>query len=617
MELRTLPSTPADSARGGSSRSALSSEQRLAAATTLPAAVSATASEYAARINKLLGWNRSVASLLFETEAAQLTVGVDATHDSSTVSAMKLPRAVELLSLRRPSAGKERGSVPPSMKLAQGDELIMRAVPHVLVQAAVLKCGKVVLAGNYAREQMGVKVKRERQALVAAAEDLQRRLRPYALALYAAANLAEQQALAASRIQGMRLGQLARRKTAPALDVQRNYRKAGRLRAKKLVARIRLDHAPVGADTSEAHVREWKTRAQLKQSMRFAKQAATARSHAESLNSCLAAAPEARRHRLPLSPLELLFHKDVELTTACAGDKGAPPTTAATLLLPRGLMITALTTANGKSVAARSVMAAKLQAGDQLTIKGPAHQIAGVAEVKNGKLLVLAPRARTARADLKRQRLSLLASAERLARRLQRLMRARLSRRQELRHNYAALILQLGWTTYCAKRGSAVLRSWTHRKGPHVPYPTPALHVAAHGAMHKRGRLDGRRPPERTTTTLPLVGPGVRAMSSTSLQSTPLATPLPTGAGGSSGSSSPRHAGEKPRGGLSDEAAALFAEAFPSHTANIAKGTPRACRVASPRSARKAHTASPAPSSRSSHNTMLKRVQKSPGLRHA
>ena len=258
MELRTLPSTPADSARGGSSRSALSSEQRLAAVATI--SVSAIASEYAGRINKLLGWNRSVASLLFETEAAQLTVGVDATHDSSTVSAMKLPRAVELLSLRRPSAGKERGSVPPSMKLAQGDELIMRAVPHVLVQAAVLKCGKVVLAGNYAREQMGVKVKRERQALVAAAEDLQRRLRPYALALYAAANLAAQQALAASRIQGMRLGQLARRKTTPALDVQRNYRKAGRLRAKKLVARIRLDHAPVGADTSEAHVREWKVR---------------------------------------------------------------------------------------------------------------------------------------------------------------------------------------------------------------------------------------------------------------------------------------------------------------------------------------------------------------------
>ena len=92
----------------------------------------AVACAYATRLNGLFGLRHSVLSLLFDTMPAEMAVSIDAKHDGCTISALQLPRVVEVLSLRRPSSGKVTEGKVLDIKVLPGDELRLRGPAHAL-----------------------------------------------------------------------------------------------------------------------------------------------------------------------------------------------------------------------------------------------------------------------------------------------------------------------------------------------------------------------------------------------------------------------------------------------------------------------------------------------------
>ena len=148
------------------------------------------AQSYVARINRLLACNRSAASLLFDSSAVDLWVGIDAGYDHFTITSLMLPGYIEVRARR---IGNFNGPVAVMMSgpaeiderpygstmLLQGDELLLRAQPHILAQVAhVAAGGRVVLLSGHARESTAFQVKRERQLLFGASAALKRRLLP-------------------------------------------------------------------------------------------------------------------------------------------------------------------------------------------------------------------------------------------------------------------------------------------------------------------------------------------------------------------------------------------------------------------------------------------------------
>ena len=54
-------------------------------------------------------------------------VSIDAAHDHSTISAMRLPRSIAILAMRKPAIQSKALENPGSaQKVAQGDELLLR-----------------------------------------------------------------------------------------------------------------------------------------------------------------------------------------------------------------------------------------------------------------------------------------------------------------------------------------------------------------------------------------------------------------------------------------------------------------------------------------------------------
>jgi len=526
----------------------------------------AVACAYATRLNALFGLRHSVLSLLFDTMPAEMAVSIDAKHDGCTISALQLPRVVEVLSLRRPSSGKVTEGKVLDIKVLPGDELRLRGPAHALATLATLKNGKPLLDSKRAREQLSTTLKTERQLLIIAAEDLQRRLLPHALRHIAKRRLNEKQRRASMKLQALRRGQLARRSTGQVDRVRQTRRKVGAMRAKRLVAALKALQLASGAGKGRGgdgaaykpagEEREWKTRAQLAHErtvmQRFAKQSALARAHTASLNKTLAAAPEATAvgsalvGKLPLTPLTALFAIGlgkggsdgrrragsggvtgvVELSAVV--DKGVPAggTLGGSIRLPPGVAAVRVVTATATPYASAGLATTaplpsntKVQSADLVTLRGAPHLIAGLTECRAGKLLLLtAAPARAARASiLRHERFSLLASAERLARRVQRLVRRRIKEAQAVREADAALRVQI-----------AFLEHWSRMHGA-APRP-PSMH----GSRGKPSMptASPRAAPRRTPVAPPPVPPLAPATTSSSRSSSTLASPSqqhPTG----------------------------------------------------------------------------------------
>jgi hypothetical protein len=351
----------------------------------------AAAKAYAARINKLLGGERSAAALLVDSAPASLACAIDASHDHSTLSALGIPRSVEVVEIRRPGARVASLSVAGATKVAMGDVLTLRAPPHVLAAVALIKQPKATptLAPRHAREKLTAQIKTERALLLAAATALQAQLLPLVRRQLSVAHTRSRERAAATRLQAVRRGQLLRRSVSGLLELHRSRQKAARLRGRRLMASmLKAQHeaplcskacfvppTPEQRSLSSARRAVWIAQpANAASAAQYAKLAATAKSHCGTLSRHAGAAPEARKlkHALPWAPLRLLAAPSLELTATL--DKRANHSTVGVLALPSTVRVVHLRV-NNRSMAApkngTALKATKLLDGDQLCVPAP------------------------------------------------------------------------------------------------------------------------------------------------------------------------------------------------------------------------------------------------------
>lgn len=629
----TISSSASTSARSDEPQPQPASSSSEPPIKSMQAAVAAArgnaARSFAARINKVFGWSRSAASLLLDGGAYDLVVHIDAAHDNSTLSALQLTRAVEVAMVRRPKAREPLLGVASSIKVQQGDELKLRGAPHVLAGIATHKNGKLVLAPRMVRGKLGPVIRVERASLLAAAEFLHRRLLPRMRARAEEGKARRLAYRAAARLQAARRGQTLRRSHAGLLEAHRARVKAARLRSRKLLASLlRAQYqaplctaacfAPPTAEALEASAearRAWVALGGAEVAVaaaRYSQLAGLARSHAASLNRYLGAAPEARKLLKPAagaataaaagsggggsqsqarSILGLLTCGPVELTATI--DRRGNNSTVGGLLLPRSVGVVRLRI-NGRQLAApknpTALATQKILEGDQVTLRGLPHHVAAVCEVKGGKFapLTIVPakaRKEEGAAKLKRERLWLLACAERLARSLQGLARGRLAMRVQHKQAHAALVVQIEWAQFVAARLSLRQRELLHtaRRAAEAEAASGALAGAEAEAEAAAAVQEPQAPPTSpppppllaapppapARLSEPVASPPVEASAaaaapSATAQVSPVASSVPTARHGSQRTSA-RATGaeaEAEEEENAEEVAGLFAEVF-------------------------------------------------------
>ena len=443
-----------------------------------PRARGLAAASYAIRVNKTFGWNRSPAELLYHEKPEELVVQVDAAHDHSTVSALQLSRNVTLVAVRRPKSNKTNVGTLPSTKVEMGDELVLKGLPYQLAAVAVEKSKKLVLAPRHDRDKITKEIQRERQALICAAETLKKALVPVVRHKMESIRAKRRIHDAARRLQCVRRGQLQRRETKPMLEAHRATQRAAKLRSRRLMAALlaavhnepictKACFEPTAAEDaieSLAAQRAWAT-SHPGLSLRYTTQAATSKAHTASINRYLGAAPEAKKRKpaLPLSPLGVLSTGALEMTATV--DKRVNNMTVGQLALPKSVTVVR-TTVNKRTVPVKNqsaLNAMKLLVGDALVLRGLPHHVAAVCDVKGGALCITPAKERKGGAELKRQRLSMVTSASRLASTLQGLARQKLALRLEHREAHAALVIQIEWATFAAKKRQSELVRFKER----------------------------------------------------------------------------------------------------------------------------------------------------------
>ena len=443
-----------------------------------PRARGLAAASYAIRVNKTFGWNRSPAELLYHEKPEDLVVQVDAAHDHSTVSALQLSRNITIVAVRRPKSNKSNVGTLPSTKVEMGDELVLRGLPYQLAAVAVEKSKKLVLAPRHDRDKITKEIQRERQALICAAETLKKALVPVVRHKMESIRAKRRIHDAARRLQCVRRGQLQRRETKPMLEAHRATQRAAKLRSRRLMAALlaAVHDEPIctkacfeptaveEAVESLAAQRAWAT-SHPGLSLRYTTQLATSKAHTASINRYLGAAPEAKKRKpaLPLSPLGVLSTGALEMTATV--DKRVNNMTVGQLALPKSVTVVR-TTVNKRTVPVKNqtaLNAMKLLVGDALVLRGLPHHVAAVCDIKGGALCITPAKERKGGAELKRQRLSMVTSASRLASTLQGLARQKLALRLEHRQAHAALVIQIEWATFAAKKRQSELVRYKER----------------------------------------------------------------------------------------------------------------------------------------------------------
>jgi hypothetical protein len=352
------------------------------------------------------------------------------------------------------------------------DALELRGTACALAQICFAKQnGQVYLANpKLAKEELIPKIRAAKAALLAAAEDLQRRLARRARPLIEARRLAR----AASKIQAIFRAKVFRQVMATSMKLRRRKLLVARLNTRKQIARMLKSalEKPIllagsvvfAADQAITLTKDARpmTNGDVLRLFMFANDRVRARAYTSTVNKMISAAPEGHAPDVkrfggppvfprPKSPLALLFHEQVELTASI--DERCNNMQLAEFETPEDVAVTRICQHGVESKVYKKTTA-KLGTGDAMTLKGHLHTLAALVVVKDGVLTLLPAKARnqSAHAKLLKDQRGSINSAERLAVWLQRLVRFRIAERKRQREHHAILVIQAAWLMHRVAR---------------------------------------------------------------------------------------------------------------------------------------------------------------------
>ena len=322
----------------------LTDEEKAAGAKLISAwvmsAPRAAARAYCKAVDAITGAHKhyTPAELLFNVANISILAHIDLSTASFSISQLSIPKVVEVVSIRLAAGGKPVKPVDnKGTKVNVNDALELRGTACALAQICFAKQnGQVYLANpKLAKEELIPKIRAAKAALLAAAEDLQRRLARRARPLIEARRLAR----AVSKIQRIFRAKVFRQVMATSIKLRRRKLLVARLNTRKRVASmlksslekpILLPGSVVfAADQAIALTKDTKpmTNGDVLRLFMFANDRVRARAYTSAVNKMISAAAEGHAPDVkrfggppifprPKSPLALLFHEPVELTAS-------------------------------------------------------------------------------------------------------------------------------------------------------------------------------------------------------------------------------------------------------------------------------------------------------------
>ena len=435
----------------------------------------AAARAYCKAVDAITGGHKhyTPAELLFNVANISILAHIDVSTASFSISQLSIPKVVEVVSIRQASGGKPLTPVDnKGTKVNVNDALELRGTACALAQICFAKQnGQVYLANpKLAKEELIPKIRAAKAALLAAAEDLQRRLARRARPLIEARRLAR----AASKIQAIFRAKVFRQVMATSMKLRRRKLLVARLNTRKQIARMLKSalEKPIllagsvvfAADQAITLTKDARpmTNGDVLRLFMFANDRVRARAYTSTVNKMISAAPEGHAPDVkrfggpcifprPKSPLELLFHEPVELTASI--DERCNNMQLAEFETPEDVAVTRICQHGVESKVYKKTTA-KLGTGDAMTLKGHLHTLAALVVVKDGVLTLLPAKARnqSAHAKLLKDQRGSINSAERLAVWLQRLVRFRIAERKRQREHHAILVIQAAWLMHRVAR---------------------------------------------------------------------------------------------------------------------------------------------------------------------
>lgn len=435
----------------------------------------AAARAYCKAVDAIMGGHNlyTPAELLFSVANINILAHIDLSTASFSISQLRIPKVVEVISIRQASGGKPLSPVDnKGTKVNVNDALELRGTACALAQICFAKQnGQVYLANpKLAKEELIPKIRAAKAALLAAAEDLQRRLARRARPLIEARRLAR----AASKIQAIFRAKVFRQVMATSMKLRRRKLLVARLNTRKQIARMLKSalEKPIllagsvvfAADQAITLTKDARpmTNGDVLRLFMFANDRVRARAYTSTVNKMISAAPEGHAPDVkrfggppifprPKSPLALLFHEQVELTASI--DERCNNMQLAEFETPEDVAVTRICQ-HGVESKVHKKTTAKLGTGDAMTLKGHLHTLAALVVVKDGVLTLLPAKARnqSAHAKLLKDQRGSINSAERLAVWLQRLVRFRIAERKRQREHHAILVIQAAWLMHRVAR---------------------------------------------------------------------------------------------------------------------------------------------------------------------
>jgi hypothetical protein len=457
----------------------LTDEEKAAGAKLIAAwvmsAPRAAARAYCKAVDAIMGGHNlyTPAELLFSVANINILAHIDLSTASFSIAQLRIPKVVEVISIRQASGGKPLSPVDnKGTKVNVNDALELRGTACALAQICFAKQnGQVYLANpKLAKEELIPKIRAAKAALLAAAEDLQRRLARRARPLIEARRLAR----AASKIQAIFRAKVFRQVMATSMKLRRRKLLVARLNTRKQIARMLKSalEKPIllagsvvfAADQAITLTKDARpmTNGDVLRLFMFANDRVRARAYTSTVNKMISAAPEGHAPDVkrfggppifprPKSPLALLFHEQVELTASI--DERCNNMQLAEFETPEDVAVTRICQHGVESKVYKKTTA-KLGTGDAMTLKGHLHTLAALVVVKDGVLTLLPAKARnqSAHAKLLKDQRGSINSAERLAVWLQRLVRFRIAERKRQREHHAILVIQAAWLMHRVAR---------------------------------------------------------------------------------------------------------------------------------------------------------------------
>ena len=431
-----------------------------------------------------------------------------------TINQLALPKGAVVIVDRQTADGKHIDPRAPQ-KLAVNDKLTLRAKPHVLATVASLHHGNVILLKPKESESMRLALADERESLKLAARELYDRLLPVVRRCQGRWAEEERRRRAASRIQAMMRGYLAREQTADDFAHIHRRRFLANLAVRRTVSRLThqrmarpiihgalLDQlsrptSPVlvvaEAEAEDDQIRDgsFMQNGSFKQTGLYAvigaRRCKIARTHELAVNALLTSSAEGAkgavsnadgaRVALPLKLIRLLTSEPLVVTAEIT----MAEFTLEQLDLPKDIQLLQYRiNKNVVSLKKRSKYdpKMKLRKGDDITLCALPHRLALLTEVKSGKLIV-AKKHRVAEADALAKGYDMLRGLlGKLAHWLQSAVRIHLAQRDRARRAHAALVVQCFVISNYIRRQDADPQRWRYAMARHAVGNRPEQVVA-------------------------------------------------------------------------------------------------------------------------------------------